>query len=102
MEWQPARRSLTFTFGGYCFHESWFDGLELLTHVTRITSSIDETSAAVVPLLEQHAAVVVPSHPVAEPPTRFKLTHRSIRYSPAINKHYFVHLSGSFDEYLCA
>jgi len=28
LRWQAARRSLMFTFGGYCFHESWFDGLE--------------------------------------------------------------------------
>ena len=41
LEWLTARRSLMFTFGGYCFHESWFDGLELVTHVTEITNSVE-------------------------------------------------------------
>ena len=64
LEWVPARRSLMFTFGGYCFREAWFEGLELLTHITQIKTSLDETAAAIVPLLQRHAAIFVPSHPV--------------------------------------
>ena len=64
LDWVPARRSLMFTFGGYCFREAWFEGLELLTHFTQIKTSLDETTATIVPLLQRHAAIFVPSHPV--------------------------------------
>ena len=101
LEWLPARRSLTFTFGEYCFHESWFEGLELLTHVTRITTPLDETVAAVLPLLQNHAAVILPSHPVTTAPQPLQLTRRYMRYTLATNNHYYIELAdASFDDYL--
>jgi hypothetical protein len=62
LQWVPARHSLRFTFGEYSFYETWFEGLELLTHVTRIETSLDETTAALVPLLRSQAAIMLPSH----------------------------------------
>src|ERR1700758_5175317 len=53
LEWLPARRSLMFTFGEYCFYETWCEGLELLTHITRIKTSLNETTTAIVPLLQR-------------------------------------------------
>jgi len=101
LEWLPARRSLMFTFGEYCFHETWFEGLELLIHVTRIETSLDETTAAVVPLLQSHAAIILPSHPVNAPPPALELTRRYTRYTVATDNHYYVELNGSsFEEYL--
>ena len=68
--WVPARSRLRFTFGEYCFHEAWFEGLELLTHVTRIKVPLEETTAAIIPLLLHQAVISIPSHPVSEPPSR--------------------------------
>jgi hypothetical protein len=50
LEWQPARRSLMFAFGEYCFHETWRESLELLTHVRRVKTSLDETTPTIIPL----------------------------------------------------
>jgi hypothetical protein len=46
LEWQPARRSLMFTFGEYCFHETWCES----PHVTRVKTSLDETTPTIIPL----------------------------------------------------
>ena len=100
LQWLPARRSLMFTFGGYCFHETWFQGLELLTHVTQIKTSLDETTESLLPLMERYAAIVIPSHPVAIPPSRVKLAPRFVRYAPGIDNHYYAELVGTFDDYL--
>jgi hypothetical protein len=43
LELLPARRSLMLTFGEYCFHETWCEGLELLTQIIRVKTSLDET-----------------------------------------------------------
>ena len=100
-EWLPARRSLRFTFGEYCFHETWCEGLELLTHVTRIKTSLDETTAAIVPLLQHHAAMILPSFPVSARPAPLDLTRRYLRYTLATDNHYYIELDrSSFDEYL--
>jgi CelD/BcsL family acetyltransferase involved in cellulose biosynthesis len=101
LDWQPARRSLMFTFGEYCFHETWFGGLELLTHVTRIETSLEETTTAIVPLLQSHGAIILPSHPVDARPPPLELTRRYMRYSVATDNHYYVELDGaSFEDYL--
>jgi len=100
--WVPARSRLRFTFGEYCFHEAWFEGLELLSHVTRIKVPLEETTAAIIPLLLHQAVISIPSHPVSEPPSRLELSRRFIRYVPATNNHYYVELDGSFEEYLGA
>lgn len=89
-----------FTFGGYCFYETWFQGVELLTHVTQIRTSLDETTAALLPLLQHNTAIIIPSHPVAKPPLRIELTHRFIRYAPAADNHYYVELAPNFEDYL--
>jgi CelD/BcsL family acetyltransferase involved in cellulose biosynthesis len=92
---------LRFAFGEYPLLETWFEGLELLTHITRIEASLEETTAALVPLLRHHAAVILPSHPVTDPPTSLELTRQYIRYAVATNNHYYVELAGSsFDDYL--
>ena len=98
--WVPARSRLRFTFGEYCFHEAWFEGLGLLSHVTRIKVPLEETTAAIIPLLLHQAVISIPSHPVSEPPSRLELSQRFIRYVPATNNHYYVELDGSFEEYL--
>lgn len=100
LEWLPARRSLMFSFGGYCFYESWFEGLELHTHITRINSSLAETTAAILPLLDHHAAVFVPSHPVSGRPSPLELRGRYIRYTVETTRHYYIELERSFDRYL--
>jgi CelD/BcsL family acetyltransferase involved in cellulose biosynthesis len=101
LEWQPARRSVRFTFGEYCFHETWFDGLELLTHVTRIEKSLDESIAAILPLLQSHGVIMLPSYPVTAPPAPVTLTRRYIRYNLGTSNHYLIDLAGSsFDSYL--
>jgi CelD/BcsL family acetyltransferase involved in cellulose biosynthesis len=101
LEWLPARRSLRFTFGEYCFHETWCEGLELLTHVTRIKTSLDEITAAIVPLLQRHAVVILPSFPVNTRPAPLDLTRRYLRYTLATDNHYYIELDrSSFDEYL--
>jgi GNAT acetyltransferase-like protein len=100
LEWVPARRSLMFTFGGYCFREAWFEGLELLTHITQIKTSLDETTATIVPLLQRHAAIFVPSHPVDTRVPPLKLTRQFVRYTLETANHYFIEFDGSFDQYL--
>lgn len=100
LQWLPARRSLMFTFGGYCFHETWFQGLELLTQVTQIKTSLDETTEMLLPLLERHPAIIIPSHPVTSRPARVKLAPRFVRYAPGIDNHYYVELDRAFDDYL--
>lgn len=95
LEWLPARRSLMFTFGEYCFHETWFEGLELLNHVTRIETSLEEATAAIVPLLQSNAAIILPSYPVASPPVALELTRRYLRYTLATDHHYYIELGGS-------
>ena len=98
LEWLPARRSLMFTFGEYCFHETWCEGLELFTHVTRIKTSLDETTTAVVPLLQRHAAIILPSFPVTTQPASLELTRRYMRYTVATDNHYYIELGrSSFD-----
>jgi hypothetical protein len=101
LEWLPARRSLMFTFGEYCFYETWCEGLELLTHVTRIKTSLDETTTAIVPLLQRHAAIILPSFPVNVRPAPLELTRQYMRYTVATDNHYYIELDrSSFDEYL--
>ncbi len=101
LEWLPARRSLMFTFGEYCFHETWCEGLELLTHVTRIKTSLDETTTAIVPLLQRHAAIILPSFPVNARPAPLELTRRYMRYTVATDNHYYIELDrSSFEDYL--
>src|SRR5437764_2390144 len=95
LEWLPARRSLRFTFGEYCFHETRCEGLELLTHVTRIRTSLEETSTAVVPLLQRHAAIILPSHPITTQPAPLELTRRYLRYTLATDNHYYIELGRS-------
>jgi len=76
-------------------------GSRILTHVTRIETSLDETTAALVPLLRSQAAIMLPSHPVTDPPAPFALTRQYIRYTLATNHHYYIELAGSsFDAYL--
>jgi hypothetical protein len=99
-EWLPVGRSLLFSFGGYCFRETKFECLELLAHVTQIKRSLDDTTAAIGPLLQNHAAISLPSHPVSEPPSPLKLTRQFIRYTLATNNHYYIEFDGSFDDYL--
>jgi hypothetical protein len=36
--------------GEYCFHETWRESLELLTHVRRVKTSLDETTPTIIPL----------------------------------------------------
>jgi CelD/BcsL family acetyltransferase involved in cellulose biosynthesis len=100
LEWVPARRSLRFAFGGYCFHETWFEGLELLTHVTRITASLDETTAAIAPLLDRHAAVFVPSHPVRTKAPPLQFTRHFIRYTIETTRHYYIEFDRPFDQHM--
>jgi CelD/BcsL family acetyltransferase involved in cellulose biosynthesis len=101
LEWLPARRSLMFTFGEYCFHETWCEGLELLTHVTRIKTSLGETTTAIVPLLQRHAAIILPSHPVTTQPAPLELRRQYVRYTVATDNHYYIELDhSSFEEYL--
>ena len=100
LEWVPARRSLMFTFGGYNFCEAWFEGLELLTHITQIKTSLDETTATIVPLLQRHAAIFVPSHPVNTTVPPLKLTRQFVRYTLETANHYYIEFDGSFDQYL--
>ena len=98
LEWLPVRRSLMFTFGEYCFHETWFEGFELLTHVTRIKTSLDETTTAIVPLLRRHTAIILPSFPVNARPASLELTRRFLRYTVATDNHYSIELDGSSSE----
>jgi CelD/BcsL family acetyltransferase involved in cellulose biosynthesis len=100
LEWAPARRNLRFAFAGYRFHETWFEGLELLTPITQIKASFDETTAAIVPLLQRHAAIFVPSHPVSTQVPPLKLTRELIRYTLETANQYYIELDGSFDQYL--
>jgi hypothetical protein len=76
LEWLPPRRSLMFMFGEYCFHETRCEGLELLTHVTRIKASLDKTTAAIVLLLQRHSVIILPSFPVNARPAALELTSR--------------------------
>src|SRR5438270_6808364 len=101
LEWLPARRSLRFTFREYCFLETRCEGLELLTHVTRIETSLDETTTAVVPLLQHHAAIILPSFPITTQPAPLELARWYLRYTVATNNHYYIELDrSSFEEYL--
>jgi hypothetical protein len=69
--------------------------------VTWIETSLDETTAAVVPLLQSHAAIILPSHPVNARPPALELTRRFTRYTVATDNHYYVELNGSsFEDYL--
>jgi hypothetical protein len=43
LEWLPARRSLLLRSANTVGHETWCDGLELLTQIIRVKASLDET-----------------------------------------------------------
>jgi len=100
LEWIPARRSLRFAFAGYSFHETWFEGLELLNHITQIKTSLDETTAAIASLLQHYSTIFVPSHPVESPVMPLKITRQFIGYTMQTSNHYYLKLEGSFETYL--
>lgn len=99
-EWTDAFHRLKFVFGEYCFYSAWFEAVELATHVTRFEGCIDETAAALTPLLQRHGAVVIPSHPISADPIRVKITRDYLRYVPAATIHYFIEPGTSPSEYL--
>src|SRR5947207_769833 len=43
---------LKFVFGEYCFYSTQFEAVELTTHVSRLTGSLEENTASAVPLLD--------------------------------------------------
>jgi hypothetical protein len=99
-EWTDGFHPLKFVFGEYCFYSAWFEAVELATHVTRFEGCLDETSAAVTPLLRRHGAVAIPSHPIFAAPLRLKITRDYLRYVPAATINYFIEPGASPSEHL--
>ena len=99
-EWAHSVHRLKFILGEYCFYSTQFEAAELNTHFIRLKGSLDESGAAVAPLLDRHRAVAIPSHPIVKEPVWLKITRDYLRYVPASTVCYFIEPGNSFDEYL--
>jgi CelD/BcsL family acetyltransferase involved in cellulose biosynthesis len=99
-EWQDETHQLKFLFGEYCCFRVSFKAAELAVHPLRLGSSLDETTASVLPVLRRHGAVAIPAHPIVGAPAWLKVTPRYVRYIAATGPYHVVELGSSFDEYL--
>jgi hypothetical protein len=99
-DWEDAVHRLKFIFGEYCFYNAWFQAVELTAHVSRLKGSLDDNTAAVIPLLRRHGRVALPAHPIAPEPAWLKITRDYLRYVPTTTIHYFIEPGTSFEDYL--
>jgi CelD/BcsL family acetyltransferase involved in cellulose biosynthesis len=99
-EWEETTHHLKFLFGEYCFYRASFVAAEIKTHPTRLSSSLNESAAAALPLLRCCSAVAFPAYPVSEAPAWLAVSRDYLRYVAATGTYHFIELAGSFDEYM--
>lgn len=96
---EEAVHRLRFIFGEYCLYNAWFEAVELTTHATRLTGSLDDTAERATLLLGHYGAVAIPAHPNASEPPWLTITRDYLRYVPASTEFYFIAPSTSYAEY---
>jgi CelD/BcsL family acetyltransferase involved in cellulose biosynthesis len=99
-DWEDATHHIKLIFGEYCFYRFSFTASELKKHPARLTAPLAETTIDVLPVLDRHGAVVIPAHPVAEPPRRVQVARTHLQYVAAESIYHFIEVGSSFEEYL--
>lgn len=96
---EEAVHRLKSIFGEYCLYNAWFEAVELTTHPTRLTGSLDDTAERATLLLGHYGALAIPAHPIASEPPWLTITRDYLRYVPASTEFYFIAPSTSYAEY---
>lgn len=100
LEWSSVRHRLKFVLGGVTFASVWFEGLELVTHITSLAPEPDAAFRDAAELLESVRGVVIPSHPIERPLPRIATTASHIRYVTSVHNHYIVRFGEDTEDYL--
>lgn len=100
LEWSPVRHRLKFVLGGVTLASVWFEGLELVTHITSLAPEPDAAFREAAELVGSAGGVVVPSHPIEAPLPRIATAASHIRYVTSVHNHYIVRFAEGAEDYL--
>jgi hypothetical protein len=96
----PTPEVLTFEVGGRNLVSLPLRAVTLCTPFSELTDDTKATEPSWESIPPHVQAAVVPAQPLAADPGRVRFLPRSIRYSASYSDHYFVDLSGTFNQYL--
>jgi CelD/BcsL family acetyltransferase involved in cellulose biosynthesis len=102
--WARGPLRLPLRFGEYKVGTVGFDGFINTGHFLRRTAQMPALSSEADQLLRHDAAqaVLLSSQPCPDPLSTFSVANGMIRYVATRFSHYYIDLSGTFDEYLAS